>query len=152
MSRFHKSVVVLLSLCTISLIMVVGLGFFMLVSTVDGKEYKRSDFFHYFMLTPERFMTFPPVSDDIVYYSKADDNYGYTTDIIRWNKVKDIPAAEKELINYFRNNGFTERTNGVVWSTYWSDAKPGVCPSEQYTVVLEYHAISVELITGSDEC
>lgn len=152
MNKFWKVFSILFFLCGIGFASIVCLGFYLLVTTLDSKEYRSTDVFDYYTLTPGLFKKFPRISENIIYISKADDNYGYSKDTIVWNDVNDVPAAEKILQKYFNDNGFTERKDGIVWNLYWSDAKPGICPSEQYTIVWGYHSINVVLITGAPTC
>ncbi|CAM3605354.1 hypothetical protein RABR111495_02955 [Rahnella bruchi] len=122
--------------------------------TFDGREYSRSDYVHYYFITPDLFMEPPNIPGIITYYSEGDDNYGYFQRSITWSDVADVPAAEKIIEQFFISKGYTKRKDGLVWRFYWSNyvPDPKTCDNEQYSTVWGYHEISIELITGTRGC
>lgn len=135
---FLKSILAIIILIVITVILFVFYLYFMLIYTLDGKVYKRSNVFDYYLLTPKLFRDAPDISKDIFYYTRADDNYGFTQDRVTWEYVGDIMVAKKKVENYLSENGIK---NGELNSM-----------GETYSIVLDGDDITLVLITCTRYC
>ncbi|MFO6298579.1 hypothetical protein [Rahnella selenatireducens] len=133
-----KSILAIIILIVITVMLFAFYLYFMLIYTLDGKDYKRSNVFDYYLLTPKLFRDAPDISKNILYYTRADDNYGFTQERVTWENVGDIMVAKKKVENFLSENGIK---NGELNSM-----------GETYSIVLEDDDITLVLITCTRYC
>ncbi|MBF7993652.1 hypothetical protein IV435_03825 [Rahnella sp. SAP-29] len=71
----------------------------------DGREYKKSDWFDYYYLTPSLIRNAPAASDNATYYVRGGDEHQNFEEEVVWSGVKDVPLAVRELDAYLIKEG-----------------------------------------------
>ncbi|TDS88024.1 hypothetical protein EDF78_11232 [Rahnella sp. BIGb0236] len=131
---FRRFIFTLLAL----FIVVIVYFYLSLIYTLDGRSYKKSDFFEYYFLTPSILAHAPEISKEYVFYTQADDNYGFTQDKITWKNVNNVLDAKSTLEAYLAEKNITE---DVVDHS-----------GSKYSITIVGNDISLELITCIDSC
>lgn len=101
MIKLRKSVCVLFVmffLCFAWIIISCGYSF-------DGREYRKSDWFDYYYLTPSLIRNAPAASDNATYYVRGGDEHQNFEEEVVWSGVKDVPLAVRELDAYLIKEG-----------------------------------------------
>ncbi|AVF37367.1 hypothetical protein [Rahnella sikkimica] len=76
----------------------------------DGREYKKSDWFDYYYLTPSLIRNAPAASENATYHVRGGDEHQNFEEEVVWSGVKDVPRAVKELDAYLINEGIDVET------------------------------------------
>ncbi|MCS3603268.1 hypothetical protein M2371_002491 [Buttiauxella sp. BIGb0471] len=135
MSNFNKYFLIFFAS---SFLLLFTLGFiflFIVTYSLDGVEYSKKNIFDYYFLTPSIIQNAPFISNDAIYYSVGDDNYGFTRDKVTWEGVSNISIAREKLEAYLKEQGVQK----------YSDDNT----ADKYLIVSYDHMISLEIIIPS---
>lgn len=105
------------------------------LSTIDGKVYTSFNFIYYYLLTPSILKNAPKLSEEVLYLSKGDDNYGFTRNEVTWKGVGNIMVAKEKLEKFLAENSIVEGEVNKI--------------GEEYSIVLDGDDISLELISST---
>lgn len=98
---FVRLVLVLATIC----IVVVGGCLFSSAYISDGREYTKSDWFAYYILTPSLIRNAPEASENAAYHVQGGDEHQNEEEEVVWTNVKDVPGAVKKLEHYLAEKG-----------------------------------------------
>lgn len=110
----RRVILIFLAFC----LLVVLYFYFMIIYTLDGKTYSRTNFLDYYLLTPSILMDAPNISNEQEYFTQADDNYGYCRDEVTWKHVRDVYLAKEEIEVYMKENKIKKDTKNHSGTTY----------------------------------
>lgn len=138
MSKSIKWLLISLVTLLITPFIILFIGFFLLAYTLDGREYTKENIFDYYILTPNLIMNAPNLSNKTIYYTRSDDNYGFTEDKITWEQVTNTSLAQKRLEKYLADQGIQINKKNDF--------------NEEYLIVSYENTISLQIIThtGAD--
>lgn len=131
---------ILLSFLLLLLLPFVFYGWFSLTSGVH--QYRKSDFFSYWLYTPDTLKDVPLISMDAEYSYDYDLDNQQTKMVVTWHHINNITQKKAELINFLQQRGPTIKYN-CLWVYYdqhdYSDNYQRYCVSQKGdTLELEY--------------
>ncbi|MFD3248261.1 hypothetical protein [Rahnella aquatilis] len=85
----------------------------------DGVEYRKSNWFDYYYLTPDIIKNAPEISTDAIYYVQGGDENTFLEEKVTWTQVKDVPQAVKILKTYLVESGIDVEANYKIGERYF---------------------------------
>jgi hypothetical protein len=90
---------------SVGLLLCMVFNFFLFGYIFDGKEYRKSNWFDYYYLTPGIIKNAPQISNNALYYVQGGDENTLLEEKVTWSQVNDVPQAVKILKLYLVESG-----------------------------------------------